>query len=280
MWSDFFFPTKVACSRVLMQLLPPWELGCWVCQLENLYHIFFLISFHLQNSLSTWKHLLPLKWCWGHRKPCPPRVQCHVACGRTQALVRSWYFRCTEKKKMDLLKWPRSYFGNKHSHLLSIPPPIKSIVDSDDSRANGLSHSSCPNLMEGPSHRVFVAWGQPWKQAQEGLTLVVKCFSLEVTHLSCAYSPLADGPWPTWWWGEGRGIREGPRVRCGWHQKYLPEAHSEMTFPGSCGYAGTLTGWTPGLPNSKTHTPPTTTYSATKCSLANKTPLRTQVAVE
>lgn len=137
-----------------------------------------------------------------------------------------------------------------------------------------------PFILPESYGRVFVAWGQPWKQAQEGLTLVVKCFSLEVTHLSCAYSPLADGPWPTWWWGEGRGIREGPRVRCGWHQKYLPEAHSEMTFPGSCGYAGTLTGWTPGLPNSKTHTPPTTTYSATKCSLANKTPLRTQVAVE
>lgn len=111
----------------------------------------------------------------------------------------SWPFLSvfrTEKEKMYLLKWLRSCFGRKHPHIsLAFLPPIKSSVDSDDQ--NGwppvvAQTLILPSCLEGASHRVLPEWAQLWKRAQDGLMLVVKCFSLEVRHLLWAYSLPAD----------------------------------------------------------------------------------------
>lgn len=81
-------------------------------------------------------------------------------------------------------------------------------MDSDDSKADGLvgglGDSSCLSPVEAPSHKVHAAEklspGEPHSHWR------VKCFSLEVIHLSCAYSPLArtiHGP------PNNKGSREG-----------------------------------------------------------------------
>ena len=62
-----------------------------------------------------------------------------------------------------------------------------------------------PQSYERPISHLPVR-AQLWKQAQKGLTLAVKCFSLEVMPLSCAFSPLAD------WSMAHLMTREGPHM--------------------------------------------------------------------
>lgn len=145
-------------------------------------------------------------------------------------------------------------------------------MESDDSRADGLRHSSCPNLMEGPSHRVFPAWGQPWKRAQEGLTLVDAPFlCLQPTgRRSMAHLMM-----------RGRERDKGGAKRQMW---VAPEISTRGPFRNDFPRVMWLRRDADRMdtrsaqlqnPHSPNHNP-----LGYKCSLANKTPLRLQVAVE